>query len=81
MFLFVVIHGNKKNACDIQVVHLVCKINMVGLTSIIEGKNVLKKEQNDECIKRAGKIWYNFIIHVMIEILFKVKLFISSFIS
>ncbi len=46
-------------------VHLVCKVNMVAFTPIIEWKNVLKKEQYDECIKKARKIWYNLTIHAM----------------
>jgi hypothetical protein len=54
-------------------VHLVCKVNMVGLTPITEWENVFKKEQYDECIKKFGKTWYNFTIHAMIEILFKVN--------
>jgi len=46
-------------------VHLVCKVNMVGFTTITEWKNVLKKEQYDECIKKAIKIWYNLTVHAM----------------
>jgi len=61
-------------------VHLVCNINMVGLTPITKWKNVLKKEQYDECIKKVGKTWYNLTNHAMIEILFKVELCISIFI-
>jgi hypothetical protein len=61
-------------------VHLVCNINMVSLTPITEWKNVLKKEQYDECIKKAGKTWYNLTIHAMIKISSKVKLCISIFI-
>ncbi len=41
-----VIQGNGENTCDIQVVHLVCKINMVGFTPINECKNVLKNMMN-----------------------------------
>ncbi len=46
-------------------VHLVCKVNMVGFTPITEWKNVLKKEQYDECTKKARKIWYNLTVHAM----------------
>ncbi len=61
-------------------VDLVCNINMVGLTPMTEWKNVLKKEQYDECIKKVGKTWYNLTIHAMIKISSKVKLCISIFI-
>jgi len=53
----------------------------MGLTPITKWENVLKKEQYDEGIKKAIKTWYNLTIHAMTKKLFKVKLFISSFIS
>ncbi len=62
-------------------VHLVCKVNIVGLTPISKWKNVLKKEKYDECIKKARKTWYYLIVHAMTNFLFQLKLLISSFIS
>jgi hypothetical protein len=56
-----------------QGLHFICKVNMVGLTILTKWKNVLKKEQYNECIKKARKTWYHFTIHAMIEILFKVN--------
>jgi hypothetical protein len=58
-------------------VHFICKVNMVGLTILTKWKNVMKKEQYNECIKKVGKTWYHLTIHAMIEILFKVKKFPS----
>lgn len=54
-------------------VHFICKLNMVGLTILIKWKNVLKKEQYNECIKKVGKTWYHLTILAMTENLFKVN--------
>jgi hypothetical protein len=56
-------------------VHFICKVNMVGLTILTKWKNVLKKEQYNECIKKTRKTWYHLTIHAMTKILFKVNCF------
>ncbi len=58
-------------------VHFICKVNMVGLTILIKWKNVLKKEQYNECIKKVGKTWYHLTIHAMTKKLVQGKF--SSF--
>jgi hypothetical protein len=45
---------------------------MVGLTILVKWKNILKKEQYNECIKNTRKTSDHLTIHAMIEILFKV---------
>jgi hypothetical protein len=64
--------GQWKGHVWCQGLHFICKVNMVGLTILTKWKNVSKKEQYNECIKKVGKTWYHLTIHAMIEILFKV---------
>jgi hypothetical protein len=73
MLFFVVIQGKVERVrVTSKFVHFVCKVNTAGFTPLTEWKHVLKKEQYDECIMKAGKTWYNLIIHAMTKILFKV---------
>ncbi len=59
--------------------HLIWKVNMVGLTRLTKWENVLK-EKNDECLKKAKKTWYNLNVHAMIELFFKGKCIASMYI-